>query len=46
MYKQLEIYWIDVSRIDNKQGTLEKNYLNPIKEALDVVLGLESRHIR
>ncbi|MBA3612778.1 MAG: type II toxin-antitoxin system PemK/MazF family toxin [Nitrospirales bacterium] len=31
---------VDVSRISNKQGTLEKRYLDPIKAALGIVLGL------
>ena len=31
---------VNISRIDNKQGTLEKIYLKSIKEALDIVLGM------
>lgn len=31
---------VDVSRIDNKQGTLEKRYLLPIEEALKIVFGI------
>ena len=31
---------IDVSRITNKQGTLEKRYLEPIKAALGIVFDL------
>ncbi|WP_447964231.1 type II toxin-antitoxin system PemK/MazF family toxin [Nitrospira sp. Ecomares 2.1] len=36
--KQLRV--VDVSRISNKQGTLEKRYLDPIKAALGIVFDL------
>ena len=35
--KQLRV--VDVSRIDNKQGKLEKQYLEQIKNALQIVFG-------
>lgn len=31
---------VDISRIENHQGILERQYLKPIKKALDVVFGL------
>lgn len=31
---------VDISRIENRQGVLEKLYLEPIREALRVVFGL------
>ena len=31
---------IDVSRIDNKQGVLESQYLRPIEDALRIIFGL------
>lgn len=36
--KQLRV--VDVSRTSNKQGTLEKRYLDPIKAALGIVFDL------
>ncbi len=30
---------VDVSRVDNQQGTLEEKYLSSIKEALSIVFG-------
>jgi len=32
---------VDVSRIEKRQGTLERTYLSPIKEALRVVFDLQ-----
>ena len=32
---------VDVSRIDNKQGKLEKKYLEEINNALQIILGME-----
>ena len=37
--KQLRV--VDVSRIDNKQGVLEKRYLESIKDALCIVFDIE-----
>jgi len=31
---------VDVSRVKNKQGMLEKRYLEPIKAALSIVFNL------
>ncbi len=31
---------VDISRITNRQGMLEKRYLKPIKEAIEAIFGL------
>ena len=36
--KQIRV--VDVSRLDNKQGVLEKSYLTPFTEALKIVFGI------
>jgi len=36
-----QIRAIDVSRVDKKQGVLEKRYLSPIQAALKIVFGIE-----
>lgn len=36
--KQIRV--VDTSRIDNKQGILEKHYLSDIKQKLEIVFGI------